>query len=272
MATRNPQRSPILGAHPPAPHLFGIVLSASDGTTQTRIPHRTLAEVAGQRDAAVAGIREMLVRHHASPEALARSNAQREAITALGLEAQQARLSRFPQSDNTRKGNLAEVVLAEYLVGTCGAELPVYRLRYNPNVDQSMKGDDVLAFDLDAQPVRVIVGESKFRATSNADAVRKIVEGLQKSQTGGVPASLQFVADLLFENGDTETGQRVMECARLFAEDRLRLDYVGLLLSDAQASNRVNDETPSSLRRIAMISLGVADPNSLVAACFNGLE
>ncbi|MFQ6963494.1 MAG: Hachiman antiphage defense system protein HamA [Oscillospiraceae bacterium] len=40
-----------------------------------------------------------------------------------------------------------------------------YRLRYNTNPDQSMKGDDVLLFDLDSDPVRIVVGESKFRGT-----------------------------------------------------------------------------------------------------------
>jgi hypothetical protein len=36
-----------------------------------------------------------------------------------------------------------------------------------------MKGDDVLAFDLDSHPVRVIVGEAKFRATSTKDSVQE---------------------------------------------------------------------------------------------------
>jgi len=51
--------------------------------------------------------------------------------------------------------------LAEYLSSTTDAQLPIYRLRYNTNPDQSMKGDDVLLFDLDAEPVRIIIGESR---------------------------------------------------------------------------------------------------------------
>ena len=34
-----------------------------------------------------------------------------------------------------------------YICAASGTCLPVYRLRYNPNIEQSMKGDDVLAFD-----------------------------------------------------------------------------------------------------------------------------
>lgn len=52
-----------------------------------------------------------------------------------------------------------------------------------------MKGDDVLAFDLEADPVRIIVGEAKFRASSSKAAVKEIVEALERSQRGGLPAS-----------------------------------------------------------------------------------
>jgi hypothetical protein len=214
----------------------------------------------------------MLVQHHASAGALKRTKEHRKAMKRLGLDAEQARLGRFPSNASTRKGNLAEIVLAEYVVAANGVVLPVYRLRYNPNVDQSMKGDDVLAFDLDVKPARIIVGEAKFRGTSSAAAVKEIVEGLLRSYKGGVPASLQFVADRLFEAGDDDLAGRVLDCATLFALGELRIDYVGMLLSDAKAAERVNDATPGSLRRLAMLSLGVQDPDSLVDACYRKLE
>lgn len=220
----------------------------------------------------IEGIHEMLVQHHADPKALKRSKQQREAMKRLGFEKEQAQLSRFPANPSTRKGNLAEIVLAEYVVAAGGVSSPVYRLRYNPNIDQSMKGDDVLAFDLDADPVRVIVGEAKFRGVSSRAAVKEIVDGLVRSHKGGVPASLQFVADRLFEAGQADLGGRVVECATLFALGKLRLDYVGMLLSDTQVAERVNKATQNSLRRLAMISLGVEDPNSLIEPCYSKLE
>lgn len=265
-------KDPILGEHPSPPHPFGEALSATDGKTETKVTHRALIEKDGGRATTVAAVREMLIRHHASTEALERDRRLREAMIKLGFEAEQARLRRFPMNDTTRKGNLAEVVLAEYVVAANRLALPIYRLRYNPNVDQSMKGDDVLAFDLDADPVRVVVGEAKFRAASSTAAVEEIVAGLMRSHRGGVPISLQFVADRLFEAGQVELGTKVLACAQLFALGKLRLDYVGMLLSDPQSAERVNRATPASLRRLAMISLGVPDPDSLVEASYNGLE
>lgn len=263
--------SVILGAHPSPPHPLGMILSANDQMTSTNVPHRVLSEKESGC-ATVNCLRDMLLRHHASPEAIERTRQHHEAMKRLGLEAEQVRLRRFPTNPTTRKGNLAEVVLAEYIVAACGTHLPVYRLRYNPNVDQSMKGDDVLAFDLDSDPVRIVVGEAKFRGASSTAAVREIVEELVHSYNGGIPASLQFVADRLFEEGKTELGKRVFDCAQLFVLGRLRIDYVGMLLSDERAHDRVHHATPNSLHRLAMISLGVPDPDTLVDDCYKELK
>ena len=135
-----------------------------------------------------------------------------------------------------------------------------------------MKGDDVLAFDLDTPAPRVIVGEAKFRSTSSAAAVKEVVEGLVRSYKGGIPASLQFVADRLFESGNQVLGGRVVDCAVLIARGELHVEYVGMLLSDGRTAERVADATPNSLRRLAMISLGVEDPDSFAGACYRDLE
>lgn len=262
----------ILGTHPTAPHDLAQFLAASDRKTATQVPHRALSEITGARPSAVAYMRSALVQHHASPDAIKRTAAVRAAVARLGLGTAQDRLRRFPTNSMTQKGNLAEVVLAEYVVAASGLTLPVYRLRYNPNVDQSMKGDDVLAFDLDSDPVRIVVGEAKFRGTPSAASVTEIVEGLLRSQKGGLPASLQFVADQLFEGGQTDIGTRVLECAVLLARGRLRLDYVGLLLSDGRSASRVDESTPAIVTRLGMISLGVDDPDGLVTSCYQGLE
>jgi hypothetical protein len=262
----------ILGVHPAESHPFGSLLSAIDGETNSGVPHRTLAEHNNQRKALVECVREMLIRHHVSPEALERDKKRRAAMKRQGFEDVQSSMKRFPTNTSTQKGNLAEVVLAEYLIAASDVSLPIYRLRYNPNVDQAMKGDDVLAFDLDSDPIRIIVGESKFRSSSSKAAVIEIVEGLLRSHKGGIPASLQFVADLLFETGKIDLGERVLECATMFALEKLRIDYVGLLMSDTRSASKLNQHTDNTLHRLAVISFGLDSPSSIVDPCFNGLE
>lgn len=149
----------ILGPHPDKNSIFAECLSATDGSTDGGSAHRNLEEVAGKRKALVSEAREMLKRHHVSSEAIVRDKKRMEAMKKLGFETEARKLKRFPASDTTRKGNFAEVILAEYVLAATDTSLPVYRLRYNPNIDQSMKGDDVLAFGLDDNPVRLFVGE-----------------------------------------------------------------------------------------------------------------
>lgn len=269
---RRVPKAKILGSHPTTSHALGRFLNASDGKTNNGVPHRALSEANDGRKAAIEYLREVLVDHHASPQAIKRTELLREAMKRIGFGAAQKRLRRFPANLTTQKGNLAEIILAEYVVAANGLSLPVYRLRYNPNVEQSMKGDDVLAFDLDSNPVRIVVGEAKFRGTPTKEAVTDIVAGLFRSNKGGVPGSLQFVADRLFEEGQAEIGERVLECAVLFANEQLQLDYVGFLMSNTNSAAQIDKSTPATRTRLAMLSLGLADPDDLVTACFDGLE
>lgn len=171
-----------------------------------------------------------------------------------------------------QKANVAEIALAEYVVATEGLRLPVYRLRHNPNIEQSMKGDDVLAFDLDAKPARILVGESKFRGTPRREDVEEIVEQLLKSEKARIPASLQFVADRLYDQGDDALAERIEQLQFELGRARPNIEYVGLLLGPASAAHVVKTYTPATApRRLAMISLTVGDPKGCVGDCFRDL-
>ena len=257
----------IIGPHPLPPHPCGIHLAATDQNTAHSVPHRVLDDGPLQTTEFAATMTQWIVTHHVRPEAVERDRIRREALARQGLV---DRVQRFPTNPSTQKGNWAEILLAEYVVASCGAQLPVYRLRYNPNVDQSMKGDDVLAFDLDSNPVRVLVGEAKFRSTPDKAVVEELVGALVKSHSGNIPASLQFVADILFEAGNNQLGAKVAACNALFAQGRLQLDYVGLLVSSRNAHLHVQRNGKSGLRRLVVMSLGLADPEGIVAATYAG--
>ncbi len=265
------QPDEILGSHPEF-NAFGCHTQAEDTTTKSDVPHRALSQNDGSREDTVEQLREALIQHHTSAEMRARDQRKRENLHQLGYRVFNAEMHRFPHAEKTQKGNLAEVFLAEYIVAGAAAEMPVYRLRYNPNVEQSMKGDDVLAFDFHAKRVRILVGEAKFRGTPSKAAVEDIVSGLIRSHLAGLPASLQFVSDRLFETDNSDLGRRVANCAILLARGRLDLQYVGLLLSNTNSKACVDRHTNGDLRDLVMISLGVHDPSSLVRACFDGIE
>lgn len=251
----------------PVNHPYGISLSATDSATSCGCPHRVLKEEAEQHDAFIDFTVGALRAHHISDVDLRRRKALIASLGFTGLP-----LSPYPTVEKTQRGNYAEVVLAEYLKAATDAVMPVYRLRYNPNPQQSMKGDDVLLFDLDSKPVRIIVGESKFRGTPSKAAVEEIVAGLKRSHEGNLPASLMFVAERLFEAGEQELGEKVMQCVELFATDKLQIDYIGFLLSNSNAGKNVNRSTTNELHNLLMVSLSMDDPEKAVDEAFGKLE
>ena len=255
----------IVGPTSFASHPCGNSLAAEDQKTEHDIPHRVLKNDPQKKDEFIAAMTQWIVNHHVSPESIERDRKRRDALERQGLHDPTQRL---PRNTSTQKGNWAEILLAEYVAASCNAQLPVYRLRYNPNVDQSMKGDDVLAFDLNSVPVRVLVGEAKFRSTSTKVVVGELIDALEKSHSGNIPASLQFVADRLFDSGQDELGAKVAECNTLFAQNRLQLDYVGLLVSNKQAHAHVSSAAQSNVQRLAVMSLVLPDPEAVVAECY----
>jgi len=259
---------PIINDHPSEKHPFAESLLSNDESSTNGVSHRCLVEN-GSRDVFLNYMTLALQNHHISPEALER---RRDLIETLQIKDAPMLVSPFPKNITTQKGNFAEVFLAEYLCTTTEAELPIYRLRYNPNVEQSMKGDDVLLFDMDSDPVRIIVGESKFRGIPDKKAVVDIVEGLVRSNRTGLPISLMFVAERLFEVGNSELAQKVQNCAVLFLTNQLQIDYVGFLMSNYNAKNVVNTHTSSELHNLLMISLNIESPDAIVQQAFAQLE
>jgi hypothetical protein len=261
----------IIGKHP-AEELFGSHLHAEDSPTDSNIPHRSLNHGSTVREQTIEQLRAALIEHHVSAAMIAQDSRKIKNLRALGYPVEESSVCRFPTSDTTRKGNLAEVFLAEYICAASGASLPVYRLRYNPNIEQSMKGDDVLAFDFTSKRPRILIGEAKFRGTPSKKAIQDIVIGLVRSHNAGLPASLQFVADRLYELNQIELADRVEDCSIKMAQGRLDLSYVGLLLSDDKSKSKVHEHTTAELRSLVMISLGIDAPGNLVEDCFDGIE
>lgn len=259
----------VIGSHPPHTHPCGLHFIATDQKTPLNVSHRILDDEPLHLDEFIAVMRQWLVNHHVSPEAIERDRILREAMARQGF---QDYVKRFPENLTTQKGNWAEILLTEYIVASSNTRLPIYRLRVNPNPDQSMKGDDVLVFDLDSNPVRILIGEAKFRKTSTKTVVNEIINALENSRSGGLPSSLQFVADLLCMSGNKELGEKVADCNMLFAQDQLRLDYVGLLVSDKDAHRHVIRNAKSEIPDLVVISLGLENPEGVVTASYENLE
>lgn len=260
----------ILGGHPLPCHPFGACLLAENSITDSGIDQRKLSENS-QKDEFLKFSIESVHKHHASADALNRYHELLELYKSLGMDVSKYPISPYPTVENTQKGNYAEIILAEYILATTPMQLPIYRLRYNPNPNQSMKGDDVLAFDLDADPVRIIVGEAKFRQIPQKQDVIDTVDALIRSNKTGLPVSLHFVAERLFELGQHELAKKIINCELLFLYNKLSIDYVGLLMSDKNVHDQVKRHTKSEIHNLLFVSLAFESPEMIIKQIYEGL-
>jgi hypothetical protein len=171
----------VVGDHPVTSFLSGW-LSPTDSHTDFGVPHRLLFEQKRPSKKTVAILESILKEHHVSDEKLKRVRRLQDVLNKRGFKATATGLRVFPRNDKTRKGNFAEVFLSEYLNLTGKGKTLVYRLRFNPNVEESMKGDDVLAFNFDGTIPEIVVGEAKFRATPTKAVVEEMLSSLVSSE------------------------------------------------------------------------------------------
>jgi hypothetical protein len=121
--------------------------------------------------------------------------------------------------------------------------------------------------------MRILVGESKFRQEPNARDVRDIAECLLRSHREMIPVSLQFVVSQLNLQKETALARKVLDCQLALVRGEVEVNYVGLLLGNMSAANCVHKHTPDGdPKRMAMISLGIDDPTTLLGECYNELK
>ena len=155
----------LIGEHPDNTHPFGKWLAVNDLPDSDTKCHRELTESIEVDDELNEWMARKVIDHHYTQFRIDRL---KEKYGSLGFPQYAEQHRKLPIADKVKKGNATEILLTDYLQTTQRKEfIKVFKLKYNPNVDQSMKGDDVLLVDQD----RIIVGESKFRSTPSKKSI-----------------------------------------------------------------------------------------------------
>lgn len=127
-----------------------------------------------------------------------------------------------PRDANTRSGNFVEILACEFAKKQ-GYDIPVMRLRYNPNPDQSMKGDDILGFQFAEDSTNldeVLVGEGKFRRRFGAEVVKEAYADLTRKSLS-YPVSMDFTATILSLQDDEAKAARMRQLRqRIVSQDK----------------------------------------------------
>lgn len=252
----------MIGKHPEDDSIFSKWLDKEDKECTERKKHRVLTEKEGTRDDAIDKIAEWLAIHHMAEAQRYFISRKKSILEKYEYKKYAEELNVYPNNDTTRKGNLAEIILSEYLQETSKNKNLVYRLRFNPNIDQSMKGDDVLLLNEEDLSKNIIVGESKFRTSPNKKVILEISKQFGKHLT--LPLSLTFVANILFEEGKIELSERIYDLQENLYKGETNIINVGFLFSNLKSASVVEKYMDSDNNNFIMISLGVDKPQDII--------
>jgi hypothetical protein len=269
-----PSQSELIGEHPVNPHFFDKWLFSTDHEITASKNHRALASnilTDEEHDEIIEWLSDLIIKHHYSDEEI---TALKEQYSDLGypLIAEQNR--KLPLLENTKKGNLAELVLFEYVNACLNTELfKMYRLRYNPNVDQSMKGDDCLLLKYSAEQgnevLKIYLGEAKFRETPVPAIVREIAKTLGRNKS---PLSMTYLISDISRNGQPEIAKKLSSFLIQNVKELNSLIYAGFLFSNSEVSDQVEKHLDSDNEMLIFISLGLKNPVDLVSAAYAKAE
>ena len=146
------------------------------------------------------------------------------------------------------------------------------KLKYNPNVDQAIKGDDTLMVDLfeenGNEKIKIYLGESKFRTTPQKNVVEDITKSLNKDT---LPLSYTFLVEEIAKS-DELLARKLDDYIVQDIKDRGDLIYVGLLLSNTKTSETVEKHLNSDNSNLVFISIGIGQPEEFIKSIFEKAE
>lgn len=258
----------LIGNHPNAEHPLGAWLKANDIPITVTKCHRELTEINNEKNEdLILWMANKLISHHYSNFRLEQL---KKKFAELGFEKYANQNRKLPVADNVKKGNATEILLTEYIQSTLNRELiKVFKLRYNPNVDQAIKGDDTLMVDLSEQEsgddLKIYLGESKFRSTPSKQVVDDVSSSLEKEK---MPLSYSFLVEEIAKN-DVELALKLDEFIVQDIKDKGQLIYTGLILSNEHTSRFVENNLNNDNPELILISIGIQNPENFINLVFD---
>lgn len=258
----------LIGKHPDDSHQFGRWLVGNDIPATDTKCHRELNESIVRDDDLIEWMARKIINHHYTKFRIDRL---KKLYKSLGFKKYAEQHRKLPIADRVQKGNATEIILTEYIQTTLNKDLiKVFKLKYNPNVDQSIKGDDTLMVDLieDKNQIRMYLGEAKFRQTPSKKVIDDISESLDNDT---LPLSYTFLVEELAKENE-ELAIKLDEFIVQDIKDKGDLTYTGLLLSDTSTSKKVETHLNSDNPELVFISVGIDNPQDFIEKVFEKAE
>jgi len=260
------KQSELIGEHPKSGLFFDWCKHEDIPTTTTK-KHRKLTNKGIDRDILIDELSSFILKHHISPLKVQQFEKKKSILNKHEFNTYVDRRMPFPvQNFTTQKGNLGEIILAEYLEASSKLEVVIFKLHFNPNIEQAMKGDDILLFDKQNISNKMIMGEAKYRGTPTKQVVMDVINSLSKDN---LPISLTFVSDRLMELGEIDLSEEIDDLVDKVATDSIDIIYVGFIHSNEKVSVPIEAHLHNSdNENLVILSYGEENPNDLIEKSF----
>ncbi|EBK7613995.1 DUF1837 domain-containing protein [Salmonella enterica] len=145
---------------------------------------------------------------------------------------------KLPTKISIRSGDLGEILCNAYVLEATSFSLGIKRLRWKDHRNMSMRGEDVLAFELGPKNnrLKILKAEVKSRAAMSTAVIGDARVALSANSELPSPHALAFVADRSHQTGDTILGD-ALDKAQL--EDGIRPSQVSHMLFTFSGNNPV---------------------------------
>ena len=257
----------ILGPHPSKHPVFGTWLDYEDKESTETSCVRTLSEKSVFDEVVMEPFAKSLIDFHYSPASIKALKKRFEKLGFKEFSTYYAQSRKLPRNVNTRKGNAVEVLMTEYSLAAIDKTDLTYshRFRYNPNVDQSMKGDDMLIVDFsdEANPT-IYIGEAKFRKTVDKAVLDDVKKSLAKDK---MPLSLTFLRNC-FEDVVNDKYEKLDDMLIQELSD-YDIRYIGFIVGDKNADKYVEEKWVCDNPKHVMLVLTLDEPEEFVKQAFD---
>lgn len=257
----------ILGLHPSKHPVIGTWLDYEDKEPTETSCVRILSEKDACDEAVIEPFAKCLIDFHYSPASIKALKKRFEQLGLPEFASYYAQSRKLPQNSKTQKGNAVEVLMTEYSLAAINKpDLTfAHRFRYNPNVDQSMKGDDMLIVDFSDEKNSVIyLGEAKFRKTVDTTVLKDIQKALAKDK---MPLSLTFLRDQ-YEKLNDEIYEK-LDNVLLQKLSEYDIRYVGFIVGDKNAADKVEEKWVCNNPKHIMLVLPLDNPEDFIAQVYD---
>lgn len=195
--------------------------------TEEHVPKhklRRLAIDAAKQAQAIDAVAKVVPSYYTDPKRIA------DLLRKLGKPAAAAHVEqKLPTQTSIRSGDLGEILCNAYVQEATPFNLGIRRLRWKDHRNMSMRGEDVLAFNLDPKGagLRILKAEVKSRVGMRTAVIDEARAALSANNGLPSPHAIAFVADRSNEAGDIVLGD-ALDKAQL--KDGIRTSQVSHML------------------------------------------